>query len=91
MGLEEVLDFADALVFAKTGRHLTDLERAIFQGSWQGQKYGEIANIYHCTEGHVKDVGSQLWKSISTTLGVAVSKKHLRWPIEMALNQQKIQ
>ncbi|WP_333368031.1 hypothetical protein [Microcoleus sp. herbarium14] len=43
MNLEKVLKMADDLMFAKTGKHLDDLQEAILRGSIQGEKYTKIA------------------------------------------------
>ena len=62
MDFKEVLQFADDLVFAKTGKHLDNVQEAILRGTWQNQKHTKIAEELHRTEGHVKDVASELWK-----------------------------
>lgn len=82
MDVKEVLKFADEIVFKKTGKHLDDLEQAILRGVWQNEKYSEIAEEFHCSEGHVKDVASELWKILSDILGEDVSKSNLRSTIE---------
>lgn len=65
MDPEEILKFADDLVFAKTGKHLDNVQEAILLGAWQGQKYPKIAEEAHCSEGHTRDVASELWKILS--------------------------
>jgi len=82
MDVKEVLKLADDIVFKNTGKHLDDLEQAILQGVWQNEKYSKIAEEFHCSEGHVKDVASDLWKRISDILGEDVSKSNLRSTIE---------
>ena len=62
MDAEEILKFADNLVFNKTGKHLNNVQEAILQGTWQGRKYLEIAEEVYCSESHVRDVASELWK-----------------------------
>jgi hypothetical protein len=62
MDFKEVLQFADDLLFAKTGKHLDNVQEAILRGTWQNQKHTKIAEELHPTEGHVKDVASELWK-----------------------------
>ena len=78
MGAEALLNQTDALVFAETGKHLSNLQRVILQQVWQGRRYWAIAESYGCTEGHVKDVASQLWQILSKTLGEKVSKHTLK-------------
>ncbi|WP_445302049.1 hypothetical protein [Microcoleus sp. K5-D4] len=53
MDVEEVLKLADDLVFAKTGKHLNHLQEGILRGTWQRQKYPEIATNCHRSEAHV--------------------------------------
>jgi hypothetical protein len=78
MDVEEILKFADNLVFAKTGKHLDNVQEAILLGAWQGQKYPKIAEEAHCSEGHARDVASELWKILSDVLGEAVNKSNLK-------------
>ncbi|WP_293132818.1 NB-ARC domain-containing protein [Microcoleus sp. bin38.metabat.b11b12b14.051] len=78
MNLEEVLKMADDLMFAKTGKHLDDLQEAILRGSIQGEKYTKIAEEIHCNESYVRDIGSKLWQILSEELGEEVRKSNLR-------------
>ncbi len=78
MDVEEILKFADNLVFAKTGKHLDNVQEAILIGAWQGQKYPKIAAEAHCSEGHARDVASELWKILSDVLGEAVNKSNFK-------------
>lgn len=65
----------DALLKA-SGRRLSDLERSIFIGSWEGKTYEEI---YPLNPEYVeKSVGYKLWKKLSLALGEKVSKKRIR-------------
>ena len=78
MGAEEILKFADNLVFTKTGKHLDNVQEAILIGAWQGQKYSQIAEEAHCSEGHARDVASELWKILSDVLGEVVNKSNFK-------------
>jgi tetratricopeptide (TPR) repeat protein len=78
MDAEAVLSWMDTLVLAKTGKRLSELQRMILKLVWQGQKYVEIAAYYGCTEGHAKDVGSDLWKFLSQVLGEKITKTNCR-------------
>lgn len=77
MDVNEVLKLVDRLIFPKTGKHLDDLQEAILRSSLQNQKYSKIAQEFNCTEGHVKDIASELWKVLSEILGENVSKSNL--------------
>ncbi len=82
MDVNEVLAWADKLVFAKTGAHLNNLQQAILAEAWDSQKYHEIAEDYHCTEANVKRVAGGLWKLISDELDEKVNKKNFRATME---------
>ena len=78
MDAESVLAWVDTLILTKTGQRLSHLQKTILQKVWQGYKYFEIAIDYGCTEGHVKDVGSDLWKFLSQQLGEKITKTNCR-------------
>jgi hypothetical protein len=78
MDTEEALKVANAAVFAKSKRRLTDLQELIFRGSWQGQKYDEIAEINRYEPQHIKNEGSKLWKLLTQALGEKVSKTNFQ-------------
>ncbi|HAZ48241.1 MAG TPA: ATPase [Cyanobacteria bacterium UBA11369] len=82
MDVKEVLKIADRLIFTKTGKHLDDLQEAILRGAVQNQKYSKIAEEFNCTEGHVKDIASELWKVLSNVIGEDVSKSNFRSTME---------
>jgi hypothetical protein len=82
MEVEEALVVADALVFAKTGKHLSTLQTAIFCGTWLGQKYEQIAQACYCSDGHIRAVGAALWELLSEGLEEKVSKKTFRAALE---------
>jgi hypothetical protein len=78
MEIKEILKLADDLLVAKTGKHLDYLQEAILRGTLEGQTYAQIAEENYITEGHVKDVGSGLWKLFSERLGKHVTKSNFR-------------
>lgn len=78
MDLKEMLKLADELVFAETGKHLDYLQQAILYGTLEGETYAKIAEETYSSEGHVRDVGSQLWKILSEGLGKTVTKKNFK-------------
>ncbi|MEZ2317648.1 MAG: NB-ARC domain-containing protein [Microcoleus sp.] len=82
MDVQEVLRFADEMVFAKTGEHLDDLQKAILLGVWEGQKYSQIAETSYCSEGHIRNIASKLWKRLSNVLDEEVTQSNLRSAIE---------
>ncbi|MBD3562555.1 tetratricopeptide repeat protein, partial [Planktothrix sp. FACHB-1355] len=83
MEFEEALKVLDAAVFAKKKVHLRDVEVVILKGSWQGQKYHEIAAASGYTETYLKqDIGPKLWKLVSEALGEKVSKTNFEAALE---------
>ncbi|CAD5923899.1 putative WD repeat-containing protein alr2800 [Planktothrix agardhii] len=78
MDFDEMLTWADQVIFEKTGKHLSSLQEAILMGVLNSQKYGDIANQYNCTETHVRKVASELWQVISEEVGEVVNKSNLR-------------
>ncbi len=82
MDVQEVLKLADEMVFAKTGKHLNHLQEGILRGTWQRQKYPEIANTCYRSEAHVKKVAAKLWKLLSETLGEDINQSNFRYTVE---------
>ena len=82
MDVKKVLKLADDMVFAKTGEHLDDLQEAILAGVWEGQKYSQIAEASYCSEGHIRNIASKLWKRLSNVLGEEVTQSNLRSALE---------
>ncbi|GET35984.1 AAA-like domain-containing protein [Microseira wollei] len=86
MEVEEALEFADKLIYSQTGRHLNDLERQVFVGSWEGLNYKKI---YPLNPEYIeKNVGFKLWKKLSRALGEEVGKKNFRGAIERWLKDK---
>ncbi|MDJ1175154.1 AAA family ATPase [Roseofilum capinflatum] len=82
MVVTEVLQFADRLVFAETGKHLDDIQKAVVKGVWEGESYEEIAQECHRSESRVRDVGYKLWRILSERLEEDVNKSNFRATIE---------
>ena len=78
MGIESAIEYADQLLYERTGKHLNDLQSYIIQQSWKGQTYSQVASVAGYSEGHVKDVASQLWQVLSEALGERITKGNLR-------------
>lgn len=89
MDREAALTWIDTLILEATGARLSALQAVILQQVWQGQKYVEIADCYGCTEGHVKDVGAELWQLLSAALQQKVTKGNFRRTLEGWLRAQR--
>jgi NB-ARC domain len=82
MDIKEVLRFADDLVLAKTGKHLDNLQQAVLLASWQGKRYSQLAKEFYCTERHVGNIASKLWKIMSQILEDNVNKSTFKSAME---------
>ncbi|MCC3481924.1 MAG: ATPase [Microcoleus sp. PH2017_12_PCY_D_A] len=82
MEVQEVLKLADDIIFSQTGKHLDNLQEGILRGTWQRQKYPEIAKTCYRSEAHVKKVASKLWKLLSETLGEDINQSNFRYTVE---------
>ncbi|OCR01169.1 ATPase [Oscillatoriales cyanobacterium USR001] len=78
MNLKEVIKLADDLIFARTGKHLNDLQETILRGTWEDEDYKEIAKAVNRSEDRVREVGMELWQTLSQELGKRVSKSNFR-------------
>ncbi|MCF3607214.1 NB-ARC domain-containing protein [Planktothrix agardhii 1033] len=86
MNLKEMLKVADDIVFAKTGKHLDDLEEAVLRGTLERETYKEIAKDFDCSESNVRNAGSKLWKILAKELGEDVNKSNFKSAMERLQN-----
>ncbi|MGA9381674.1 MAG: AAA-like domain-containing protein [Phormidium sp.] len=89
MDVEQALEFVDKLVYDDVGRYLSDLERKVFIGSWQGLTYEQIHPEHR--EYVEKDVAFRLWRKLSKVLGEEVKKKNLQGAITRAYKAKNSQ
>jgi hypothetical protein len=78
MDITEVLQIADNLVFADTGRHLDDIQETVIKGVWEGKTYDKIADNSHCSESHIRNIGYKLWRTFSNHLEQDIHKSNFR-------------
>ncbi|MBD2335944.1 AAA-like domain-containing protein [Calothrix sp. FACHB-156] len=79
------LKFVEQLIYAKTGKSLTDIQKAVLQESWDGQRktYNQIAEEFQYSASYIKQtVAPQLWKLLSEVLGEKVNKTNIHAVIE---------
>ncbi|MBD2023258.1 ATP-binding protein, partial [Leptolyngbya sp. FACHB-711] len=97
--LEAGLDILNALVYAKQGKHLSQLQVHLLQASWstERQNYGAIAKAYGYSENYLKyDAGPKLWHLLSDVLQEKVSKTNVwaaierRWQRERKSNSDRL-
>ncbi len=83
INFEEAFKIADQVIFAKTGKHITDIEMMIFRGAWQDKTYEEIAkNTEYAANYLHRMVGKDFWQRLSDSLGEKVSKKNFKTALE---------
>ncbi|MDY7012483.1 MAG: AAA-like domain-containing protein [Cyanobacteriota bacterium] len=74
MKADSVLETIERVLLS---RSLNPVERFILRESWGGRTYGEMAKNSGYGSIYLKEVGSQLWQSLSDALGERVTKKNL--------------
>ncbi len=82
MEVEHGIEFLDNLVYAKTGKRLNSLQKAILRGTWQNLKYPEIAKTQFRSAKYVKGVGFNLWKLFSELLVEDINQSNFRAILE---------
>ena len=85
------LDFVEKLIFAKTGKSLNNLQKAVLQQFWQDPRktYEEFAKELEYSASYIQQtVAPQLWRLLSAILSEKVSKTNFRSIVERQwLNQ----
>jgi hypothetical protein len=77
--LENALHLVNSIIFDRTGRFLREPETTLFQGTWLGLTYEQMAESSVYSNNYLmRDVGPKLWKLLSDTLGKPVNKTNLR-------------
>jgi len=84
------LEFVDRAVYAKTDKHLNNLQRRIIAGILKGQKYAELSKNYGYSTQHVKKVSHELLKDLTDVFGEKVRKSNLESVLERQINQSII-
>ncbi len=70
---------ADRIFTQNIGKHLSDIEMKVLQGSWEGKSYDEIAKTYGYSAEYLnKDVGNKLWHKLSEALAEKITKKNFK-------------
>ncbi|MDF5711913.1 MAG: NB-ARC domain-containing protein [Nostoc sp. S4] len=68
---------------------LTKVQEIVFRQSWAGQTYIDMAIESDYDPGHIKDIGYELWRSLSQVLGEKVTKNNLQGVLKRTAQQQK--
>ncbi|MFW9264999.1 NB-ARC domain-containing protein, partial [Nostoc sp. CALU 546] len=86
MTVEEAIALIEQLL---EGGCLTKLQKIVFSQSWAGQTYLDMAVDSDYDHGHIKDVGSELWRSLSKALGEKVTKNNLHGVLKRTAQREK--
>lgn len=80
----------DLLLLQTTGKHLSDIEIKVLQGSWEGKTYDKLAHFYGYSAEYLnKDIGNKLWRKISNILGEKVTKNNFKEALRRAWERQQ--
>ncbi|WP_410223275.1 NB-ARC domain-containing protein [Limnospira platensis] len=82
MDIEEALKWTDDRLFAKTGKHLDSLQKAILEGVWQRETYEQIGDNEHCSKHHIRKEAWKLWQLLSDVFEEDVRKSNIRSILE---------
>lgn len=85
MTIEEALSVLDGVLGQIT---LNDTQELVFRHAWEDWTYEQIAEQFGYTTDYVKNVGSQLWDSLSARLGVRVTKRNVQSVVRRWARQQ---
>lgn len=75
---EEALNIIDSLLCSTFGERLNDVQSVVFLESWLGRTYAEIAVQISYEHDYIKQIGCQLWRSLSQVFGQEVCKKNIQ-------------
>ncbi|MGA9378699.1 MAG: hypothetical protein WBV73_08015 [Phormidium sp.] len=87
MDIPQILQFIDETVYAKTNKHLNNLQRRIITGILKSQKYADISETYGYSAQHVKKASHELLQMLSDIFGEQVKKSNLESVLERQINQ----
>ncbi|MGB3296982.1 MAG: AAA-like domain-containing protein [Phormidesmis sp.] len=73
---EEALEAVKQTIAPESLSHVQEI---VFKQSWAGQLYPEIAQSVGYHPEYIRDVGAQLWRSLSEGIGQKVTKKNVRF------------
>ncbi len=75
MNFDEALEVVERVLLS---RQLEAIELFVFQQSWLGRSYEDMAHNCSYGSNYIKEIGSQLWQDLSKAVGERVTKKNLQ-------------
>jgi hypothetical protein len=91
MDSKEALEFINSLFDEKTKPILNELEESLFLGFWEDRSYKEITAKAFRSDQYVREAGAKLCKRIKEDLGISVTKRNFKNPIERRYKQQVLE
>jgi len=84
MDIQELSKWVDEQVFAKTGEHLTSLQKSILEGVLNYQNYPKIVANIDDSYGYnyVKEEGAKLWRLLSDVFEEDIKQSNVRSILE---------
>ncbi|WP_373529860.1 hypothetical protein [Nostoc sp.] len=90
MTAQEALNLVDTLLDSTFGQRLNDVQSVVLLESWLGRTYAEIAVQISYEHDYIKQVGCQLWRSLSQVVGEEVCKKNIQSVLRRYQQSQSI-
>lgn len=84
---KEALEAIKRVIYPET---LSYVQEVVFTQSWEGQLYPEIAKAIGYHPEYIRDVGAQLWRSLSDCLGQKVTKKNVRFVLDSLAEKEQL-
>jgi len=76
MTLDKALQLIEAALEAKTGKHLTPVEKQILKAAHNNETYYQVADSLYLSVGYIKDLAYPLWQELSDLFGQKVTKNN---------------
>lgn len=86
MDIPQILQSVDEVVYAKTNKHLNNLQRRIIAGILKDQRYADVSETYGYSAQHVKKASHELLQMLSDVFGEQVKKSNLESVLERQIN-----
>jgi len=91
MSVEEAIELLQTLMFAKTSKHLDNLQLSVLRGAIENKTYEQIAETYCFSTAHAKAVGANLWRVFSEVFGTKVNKRNFLVVLQRRLGEWELQ
>lgn len=86
---EEAFEFINKIYFEKHRQYLSENEKQVIYGVWQGQTYQAIADEIHLAHQSVKDIGNNLNQQIGNIVDIKIRKNNFKSTVEQLYNNKK--